>query len=1022
MSFPSFSSFPELPTNSAPALKQKERRRRDKAKPIQNDPDVQPPKERKERRTTDEQADSTSRLFYSDRKGDPLNIQYGGLHSREVPKYHSGRHILGLPPSFSVLYRTSHGVEVGLPGKRKMPSLTDTSSRALLSRNPTRSLVNATASSSKYEEHDGFLRLPSRSANEQAYRAIDKSNGNSDSESDSGQSDAGDSSEEETPNSHQVTLRTINEKLAVDSRSISNWLSLLSHTLLAIPTTSKNATRARSEISISILSRALEAAGNSSILRIRYLQAGEEIWHDSKLRAEWEDALKKVTSGPAAPSGGVEIWMEWFEWRIRKSNKGISAVVEDAKRALAALYHDEVAQVRIFWRLAVAFQNTGFGERATAMFQAQAELVFQIPQALYGLPLARRLDSLEEFWESECPRIGEAGATGWDTWFSSGRPSMPPASPPKPPPIEDLDPYRKFGFSESLADRALFLPRRSTDIEADSDPYSIILFSDIRDVLLNLDSADAKDLFRHAWLMVLGLNLPGFKVGPRLGELEPDTSMDLDDRWCHTYLLRPAYLDAVFPSNKGTVSRIMSDAVTGVIVGREREYASGLGGPISSWGWGVIRSLEVPSSDGRTRALWSKEDLKGVNGPFVRNVFSQLRLGNGDLDWDLFSLAFEATTSVKSALKLSRGFLSTAPDSLLHWAAHARLEQLRGRPDDARKVYETVLSSHVARPETGRLWCDWAEMEWLARQPDAALKVVLRSAGVDGSGGVMLLRAKRSLDDNANGVQHWPEREPWVKLRALLELLTNNAPATLHIFDGHLSAQKVGSTNHERLTVEQLLMLYRHGAVLKNPTPPALLRERVEESLKLYPSNSVLLGLFLEGERGQGVWGKVRAMLGESAGGLDKDVLRRIQEVWIAGWDKGRWEAEVERTRSGLAAAVESERTRRSVIIWRIFIEFEIRVGQLNRAKKLLFRAIGECPLVKELYLVAFGPLRAVFSAQELNGFADTMAERELRLRQGLDEFLEGWEEKEGSESAEDVDSGDEIEVSAKEYRLRLPY
>ncbi|KAJ7786181.1 hypothetical protein B0H16DRAFT_21301 [Mycena metata] len=148
-------------------------------------------------------------------------------------------------------------------------------------------------------------------------------------------------------------------------------------------------------------------------------------------------------------------------------------------------------------------------------------------------------------------------------------------------------------------------------------------------------------------------------------------------------------------------------------------------------------------------------------------------------------------------------------------------------------------------------------------------------------------------------------------------------------------------------------------------------------------------------------------MLGEG-GGIEKGILRRVEEVWVAGWDMSRWEAEIERTRTGLAAAVDSERMRGSALLWRIFIEFEIRVHQLNRAKKLLFRAIGDCPLVKELYLLAFGPLRGVFSAQELNAFADTMAERELRLRRGLEEFVEGWEDKGGSEGSDSDHNGDE--------------
>ncbi|KAF7339574.1 Protein NRDE2 [Mycena sanguinolenta] len=1021
MSFvPSFSSFPELPSNSPPAPKHKEKDKERKRK-REKDSDRRP-KDREDRvksnndggsgsrlkreneqtnksdRRSKDQEDrpkwnddggSGSRLYYSDRKGDPLNIQYGGINPRDVPKYRTGKCVLGLPPSFSA-FRTSHGIEVNIPGKRKMPRLTDSSSRALLSRNPTRGLVNLTVSLSKYEERDGFLRLPSRAihADEQSYRAIENTNANSDSESesDADESDAGASSDDDaTPNSHTATQRAIEERLAADPRSIANWLSLLSHTLLTIPATSKNATRARSEISISILARAIAVDGNAN-------SSGEEVWHESKLRAEWEDALRKVR--------GVEIWFEWFEWRIR-TGKGISGVVDDAKRALAAMQEDEVGRVRIFWRLAVAFQNAGFGERATAMFQAQSELTFQIPRALYGLPLQHRLDSLEEFWESECPRLGEPGAQGWAAWYSSGRPSVPPPSQPSPSAIEDLDPYRKFGFSESFADRTLFLPRRSTDSEADSDPYCTILFSDIRDFLLHLDTPSARDVFRYAWLMVLGLHLPGFKA-------VDDASLYMDDRWCHTYITRPPqFLDKLFP--KAPQSRIVNDAVAGVIIGREREYTSGLSKSHIVWG------------------LWSKEDLDGVDVAFVKNVFDQLRLGNDDVHWDLLTLAFAAASNVKNALKLSRAFLSTAPDSLFHWAAHGRLEQLRGRLDDARKVYETVLStpSPPARPGLGQLWWDWAELEWLAGGADAALKVILRSAGVGGSGGVVLLRAKRNLDDNVSTAEDAQAREGWVKLRALMELLTGNEPKqALRVFDDHLATQKVGSPHHERLLVCKLLMLYRHGTILRNPTPPALLREMVEKAITLYPSNSVVLGLFMEAEKGQGVWGKVRALLGEGAS-VEKDILRRIEEVWVAGWDKSRWEGEAERTRSGLAAAVDSERTRRSAILWRISIEFEIRAGQLHRAKKLLFRAIGDCPLVKELYLVAFGPLRGVFSAQELNGFADTMAERELRLRRGLDELLEGWEEKPGSDMEEDEEDngpGDEIENAARDYRARLPY
>ena len=104
------------------------------------------------------------------------------------------------------------------------------------------------------------------------------------------------------------------------------------------------------------MSRALSAHPQnvkSKILRLKYLQAGEEVWHESKLRSEWENAWKV---------GSVEIWMEWLEWRIRSGSNGINGVVNDGKRVLDALGpgdDDELSKVRVIWRVAVALQNAG---------------------------------------------------------------------------------------------------------------------------------------------------------------------------------------------------------------------------------------------------------------------------------------------------------------------------------------------------------------------------------------------------------------------------------------------------------------------------------------------------------------------------------------------------------------------------------------------------------------------------------------------------------------------------------------
>jgi hypothetical protein len=75
---------------------------------------------------------------------------------------------------------------------------------------------------------------------------------------------------------------------------------------------------------------------------------------------------------------------------------------------------------------------------------------------------------------------------------------------------------------------------------------------------------------------------------------------------------------------------------------------------------------------------------------------------------------------------------------------------------------------------------------------------------------------------------------------------------------------------------------------------------------------------------------------------------------------------------------------------------------------------------VKELYLLAFGPLRPVFESGELMRVAEGMVERGLRLRKDVEEPMEivPSDSREG-----DDDYGeDDIEYSAEELRRLKPY
>ena len=132
-----------------------------------------------------------------------------------------------------------------------------------------------------------------------------------------------------------------------------SWLSLVSRSISAVPLDTKNAAKARAEITESILSRAVLAhpLNRTSItLRLKYLRAGEEVWDENRLQREWDDVLTLQST---------EVWMAWLDWKLSKSRSGLEGIMEDVAHALERLRHNETGSLRVQWRAAVVLQQAG---------------------------------------------------------------------------------------------------------------------------------------------------------------------------------------------------------------------------------------------------------------------------------------------------------------------------------------------------------------------------------------------------------------------------------------------------------------------------------------------------------------------------------------------------------------------------------------------------------------------------------------------------------------------------------------
>lgn len=221
------------------------------------------------------------------------------------------------------------------------------------------------------------------------------------------------------------------------------------------------------------------------------------------------------------------------------------------------------------------------------------------------------------------------------------------------------------------------------------------------------------------------------------------------------------------------------------------------------------------------------------------------------------------------------------------------------------------------------MWWKWAEMEWLANQEEAAQLVVFRSVGISSGGPTNILRAKRILEDRVASSEDWRDREAWICLRALVDILfsshTHGLEEALRGLRNYIKENSLEGVARESAWTKMLLFAWKHTTVLKRQVRRNELRELVEEAVIAMERegrmNSVILGVFLQNERGESVWGRVRALTGESglsgrnqterrANSNMKSLGRRIWDVWLISWEQTDWQEEKERIRDSLIIAV----------------------------------------------------------------------------------------------------------------------
>lgn len=144
----------------------------------------------------------------------------------------------------------------------------------------------------------------------------------------------------------------------------------------------------------------------------------------------------------------------------------------------------------------------------------------------------------------------------------------------------------------------------------------------------------------------------------------------------------------------------------------------------------------------------------------------------------------------------------------------------------------------------------------------------------------------------------------------LFHYLVDGVDAARNIIMGQLGKLPPHSFHAEQ--AHQLLckILYIHTS--RHATPASLARDAVELAIRSFPNNTMFMSLYLWGEMGGRVYGRVQSLISQLSTSTDAGVVGHIWAVWAEAfsahrtfWDQGGGGAE--RVRQALGRAVMSK-------------------------------------------------------------------------------------------------------------------
>ncbi|KAK6524879.1 hypothetical protein TWF281_011780 [Arthrobotrys megalospora] len=1007
--------------------------------------------------------DTPNLPYQVDTKGDPHNITYGTIHRYNIPKYwRYGRdRVVGLGRGVKIESDKGDGkgLVVGKAGG-KGDGRTRGWAYAFEESRQLRVKVAGDEESKGFVEGWSFVELPGRGAKrkradeeewmaERDYRSIEGMQKGQAPTLEEGLEEIDSSDDETAAFDADVKERTIKLSRLVEAepQDIDAWFSLMEHQETIVygnkekkrRKVRQGEKRSLEEVKLGILEKAISKNDGNSRLQLAYMRIAASIWEPPKIKAKWEDLLSTNST--------IELWQGYLNFRqtdfVSFKYKECLNVYEDCIGKLRGriLRHgtaeDDRANLEdlllyIITRATSFMDQAGFSELSLGIWQGILEMNSSPPKVFTSGPDSltdheRMLDSFGTFWDSEVLRIGEPRGKGWAAYAEEdvGEFADPKDLPDDYAPGDDLKLSDDDFFGAWFDKEKILLgklPARTTDEIEEDDPFRVILFSDIRSFLWKFQAQDVKQKLGDAFLAFAGI------VSPTSYQNDAFFRTDLA-KASETSLAKWLWNDA---SDTGTKLIAWIDGVPMEAERRLRVTRNPF----------LFRSSHLPfeASTLFASSWWfgstDPSDRRSEKVDFAIAMLKDFALRVSDERLALISFSLECKRDPANSKKVARQLLKKHSNSLKLWNAYAVSEFAQGNKEAAKGVYQTALKMSAGFSGDQQrfaieLWRSWIWNEIDEGHEDTAFNILLAIPDgysaigrKDKRGASAFLKTRRFLEDLRHRMYSQQDFEvtlAYAELQSLflyLSIQDRDPAVILKPLDEFISdVEENSKANIEEAYMSKARVFFRY-ALTARAYKAATFRVFLETAINKFPDNTSFLSLFVWNESRSKIEYRIRTMLVPNTGSGEgtPSVVRWVFSVWAEMQMSAGGNVNVSAIRNLFEKAVESERTKSSIQIWILYLQFELRQSQPGRAKDVFFRAIRACPWSKDIILSGFRLLRSVFDFGEMRKVYGVMQEKELRVHVDIEELLE-----ECDKDAMMNGAGASIIGSGVTHRITLP-